>query len=129
MDEEGNLVYKEPRVYTIPSDDGSSLSPPPTTSYGGSEISFPSQTPRERVFSPLPSTNYKGSIMGLPPSALPEDPFSTPRASTGIIAQRYIQPEENTSQHAEEEEGGARTQKRTYTPIPRKFDISDGSDN
>jgi len=33
-------------------DDSSELSPPPTTSYGGSEISFPSQTPRERVLSP-----------------------------------------------------------------------------
>jgi len=83
------------------SDDSSELSPPPTTSYGGSEISFPSQTPRERVATPLPSTNYEGSLLGLPPSAIPQDPFSTPRASAGIIARRYIQSEENTSQDAE----------------------------
>jgi len=72
--------------------DTSELSPPPpTTNYGGSEISFPSQTPREKVLSPLPTTNYEGSLLGLPPSALPQDPFSTPRVSAGIIAQRYIQ--------------------------------------
>jgi len=46
------------------SDHSSELSsPPPTTSYGGSEISFPSQTPRERVQSPRPSTNYEGSLL------------------------------------------------------------------
>jgi len=45
------------------SDDSSELSPPPTTNYGGSEISFPSQTPRERVSTPLPSTTYEGSLM------------------------------------------------------------------
>jgi len=89
------------------SDDSSELlPPPPTTNYGGSEISFPSQTPGERVLSPRPSMNYEGSLMGLPLSALNaliEDPFSTPRASTGIIARRYIQSEENISQHAEKE--------------------------
>jgi len=91
VDEEGNLVYKQPRVYTIPSDDGSALSSPPlTTNYGRSEISFPSQTPRERVLSPLPVTNYEGSLLGLPPSAIPQDPFLTPRASAGIITRRYI---------------------------------------
>jgi len=86
-DENGNRLGKV-KVYTISSDDDSTLSPPPTTSYGGSEISFPSQTPRERILSPLPTTNYEGSLLGLPPSALPQDPFSTPRASAGIIAQR-----------------------------------------
>jgi len=114
------------------SDDSSELSPPPsTTNYGGSEISFPSQTPRERVQSPLPSTNYEGSLMGLPLSALnaiTDDPFSTPRASAGIIARRYIQSEENASQYAEKE-GGMEETRKVYTPIPRKFEASDSSDN
>jgi len=144
VDEEGNLVYKQPRVYPIPSDtqrstrrqrsrsvdsqDSSRLSsPPPTMKYGGSEIFFPSQTPRERAQSPLPSTNYEGSRLGLPLSALPEDPFSVLRASAGIIAQRYIQSEENISQHATKEEGMEETLK-VYTPIPRKFEISDSDD-
>jgi len=146
VDEDGNLVYKQPRVYTIPSTPRMSArgrsrsvdsqkssrlsSPPPTTSttnYGGSEVSFPSQTPRERVLSPLPSTNYEGSLLGLPPSTLPQDPFSTPRASAGIIARKYIQAEENDSQHAERKEEMEETLK-VYTPIPRKFEISDSSD-
>jgi len=69
-DEHGNRFSQQHEVHNISSDD-SSLSPPPTTSYGGSKISFPSQTPRERVATPLPSTNYEGSLLGLPPSALP----------------------------------------------------------
>jgi len=113
---------------TISSDDDSSLSPLPTTSYGGSEISFPSQTPRERVSSPLPSTNYEGSLLGLPLRALPQDPVSTPRASAGPIAQRYIQLEENASQQAEKE-GGMEETRKVYTPIPRKVEISDSSDD
>ena len=56
------------------SDDSSELSPPPTTDYGGSAILFPSQTPKQ-------STEYEGSIVGFPPSAAPQDPFLTPRAS------------------------------------------------
>jgi len=129
IDEYGNRQRHE--VHTIPSDDGSSLSPPQTTSYGGSEISFPSQTPRERVQSPLPSTNYEGSLMGLPLSALnelTEDPFLTPRASTGIIASRYIQSEGNISQDAEKD-GGMEETRKVYTPIPRKFEVSDSSHN
>jgi len=129
VDEYGNRRKHE--VHTISSDDDSSLSPPPTTSYGGSEISFPSQTPRERVATPLPSTNYEGSLKGLPLSALnaiTDDPFSTPRASAGIIAQRYIQSEENTTQDAEEE-GGMEETRKVYTPIPRKFEVSDSSDS
>jgi len=126
IDEYGNRRKHE--VHTISSDDGSSLSPPPTTSYGGSEISFPSQTPGERILSPRPSTNYEGSLMGLPPSALPQDPFSTPRASAGIIARRYIQSEEDASQNAEKE-GGMEETRKAYTPIPRKFECSDSSDN
>jgi len=113
------------------SDDSSDLLPPPTTSYGGSEISFPSRTPRERVTTPLQSTNYEGSLMGLPLSALnelTEDAFPTPRASAGIIARRYIQSEENTTQHAEEE-GGMEETLKVYTPIPRKFELSDSTDN
>jgi len=128
-DEYGNNRSQQHSVHTISSDDGSSFSPPPTTSYGGSEISFPSQTPRERVQSPLPATNYsEGSLLGLPLSTLPEDPFSTPRASAGIIARRYIQLEENTSQYAEKE-GGMEETRKVDTPIPRKFEISDDSDN
>jgi len=129
IDEYGNR--RDHAVHTISSDDSSSLSPPPTTDYGGSEISFPSQTPRERVQSLLPSTNYEGSLKGLPLSALnalTEDPFSTPRASAGIIARRYIQSEENTTQDAEEE-GGMEETRKVYTPIPRKFEVSDSSDN
>jgi len=129
IDEHGNR--RPPAVCTISSDSTSLSSPPPTTNYGGSEISFPSQTPRERVSSPLPTTNYEGSIMGLPPSALNalrEDPFSTPRASAGIIARKYIQSEENTNQDAEDE-GGMEETLRVYTPIPRKFEASDSSDN
>jgi len=125
IDEYGNR--RPPAILTILSDD-SSLSPPPTTDYGGSEVSFPSQTPRERVMSPLPTTNYKGSLLGLPPSALPQDPFSTPRASPGIIARRYIQSEENTSQH-DDKEGGMQGTRKVYTLIPRKFELSDSSDN
>jgi len=80
IDEEGNLVYKQPKVYMIPDstrgprsrvrsrsvDNQESLrlsSPPPTTNYGGSEISFPSQTPRERIVSPPSTTNYEGSLL------------------------------------------------------------------
>ena len=63
----------------------------------------------------------------MPPSALPEDPFSTPRASAGIIARKYIQVGENVSQHEEKEEGMEETQ-GVYTPIPRKFEFSDNSD-
>jgi len=66
--------------------------------------------------------------MGLPLSALPQDPFSTPRASAGIITRKYIQSEENTSQYAEKE-GGMEETRKVYTPIPRKFEISDSSDN
>jgi len=117
------------KVNTISSDDGSSLSPPPTMNYGGSEIFFPSQTPRERVVSPLPATDYsERSLLGLPPRAITQDPFSTPRASAGIIACRYIQSEENTSQN-DEKEGGMEETRQVYTPILRKFEISDGSDN
>jgi len=127
-DENGNRLGKV-KVYTISSEDESTLSsPPPTTSYGGSEISFPSQTPRERVLSPQPTTNYEGSLLGLPPSALLEDPFSVPRASAGIIARKYIQSEGNVSQYAEEEGGMEETQK-VDTPIPRKFEISNSSDD
>jgi len=129
-DEFGNRGSQMHDVQMISSDD-SSLSPPPTTSYRGSEISFPSQTPRERVLSPLPSTNYGESLMGLPLStlnALTEDPFSTPRASAGIIARRYIQSEENTSQYAEEK-GGMEETRKVHTPIPSKFELSNSSDN
>jgi len=86
-----------------------------------------------RLSSPPPttisnkSTVYEGSILAMPPSALTMDPFSIPRTSTGIIAQRYIQSEENTSQHAEKE-GGMEESWKVYTPIPRKFEISDDSE-
>jgi len=139
VDEEGNLVYKQPRVYTIPdstrsartrvrsrsvdSQESSRLSsPPPTTNYGGSDISFSDRTQ---------STQYEGSLLALPPSAVPQDPFSTPRAVTGIIARRYIQSEENTSQHAEQngKEGGMEETRKVYTPIPRKFEINDDSED
>ena len=99
------------------SDDSSELSPPPTTNYRGSEISFPSQTPEERVLSPRPSTNSEGSLMGLPLSALnalTDDPFSTPRASAGIIARRYIQSEENATQYAKERGEWKRPGKSTH---------------
>jgi len=114
-------------VHTISSDD-SSLSPPPTTDYGGSEISFPSQTPKEKTPSPPSTMNYEGSLLGIPPSALPQDPFSTPRASVGIIAHRYIQSEENTSQN-DENEGGMEETRKVYTPIPRKFKVSDDNNS
>jgi len=120
VDEEGNLVYKQPRVYTIPSDD-SPLSSPPATSYGGSKISFPSKTQQ--------STQYGESIAAFPLSALPEDPFATPRASgTSILATRYIQSEENISMHAvreEKEEGMPETLKRPSTPTY----VSDSEDD
>jgi len=86
-----------------------------------------------RLSSPPPttisnkSTVYGGSILAMPPSALPMDPFSTSRASTGIIPQRYIQSEEDTSQHAEKE-GGMEETRKVHTPIPRKFEISDDSE-
>jgi hypothetical protein len=124
-DKYGRPLVEEAKVYTISSDD-SSLSPPPTTSYRGSDVSFPAETPRA-------TTVYEGSIVGFPPSAIPLDPFSTPRlsGSGGIIAQRYIQSEENTGKNAteesEEEEGMGETLKGS-TPIPRKFEISDSED-
>jgi len=117
------------RAQTISSDDDSSLSPPPTTSYRGSDIQFPSQTPRDEDGSPVPTTSYGGSIVAMPSSALSINCFSTPKASTGIIARRYIQSEENTSQHATAKEGGMEETWKVYTPIPRKFDISGSSDS
>jgi len=131
-DEVGIRKSQQYDVHIITSDD-SSLSPPPTTvtttDYGGSDISFPKQTQLlvQRVSTPCLMTSYGGSILAMPPSALTMDPFSTPRASTGIIAQRHIQSEENTSQHAEEE-GGMEETRKVYTPIPRKFEISDDSE-
>jgi len=130
-DEYGNRHSQQYSAHTIPSDDSSELAPPPTTNYGGSKISFSSQTPRERVLSPLTSTNYEGSIRGLPLSALnelTEDPFTTPRASAGIIARKYIQSEENASQCAEKE-GGMEETRKVYRPILRKFEISDSSED
>jgi len=41
---------------------------------------------------------------------------------------RYIQSEENATQHAEEE-GGMGETLRVHTPIQRKFEVSDSSDN
>jgi len=80
----GNGRSQQHDVHTISSDD-STLSSPPVTSCGGSNISFPSQTPGEVL--PPTTTSYGGSIVAMPPSALPLDPFSTPRADAGIIAQ------------------------------------------
>ena len=124
-DKYGNRFSQMHDVQTISSDD-SSLSSPPTTNYRGSEIQFPSQTPRDEI--PPVSTLYGGSVVAMPPSAIPQDPFSIPRASGGIIAQRYIQSEEHASQFVEKEEGMEETRK-VYTPIPRKFELSDSSDN
>jgi len=129
----GVMGVTRQRSRSVDSQESSRLSsPPPTTNYGGSEVAFPSQTPRERVATPSPSTNYsEGSLMGLPLSALnalTEDPFSTPRASAGIIARRYIQSEEDTIQYAEKE-GGMEETRKVYTPIPRKFEASDSSNN
>jgi len=108
--------------------DSSELSPPPTTSNGGSQTSFPLYTPRG--VEPAPSTNYGGSLKAFPPSALPQDLSPTPRASTGSIAWRYIYSEENISQHGEitaQEEQMEETWKLNR-PIPSKFEISDSSD-
>jgi len=108
------------RSRSVNSQDSSRLfSPPPTTQFGGSDIYFPLKTQ---------SMKYEGSIAAFPPSALPQDPFSTLRVSAGIIARRYIQSEENASQHAAKEEGMQETWK-VYTPIPRKFEISDSEDD
>jgi hypothetical protein len=78
--------------------------------------------------SPPLTTEYGRSIDAMPPSALPLDRFSTPRVSAGTIARKYIQAEDNTSQHAEREEGMEETRK-VATPIPRTFDISDSSED
>jgi len=114
----------------VGSQESSSLSsPPPTTNYRGSEIQFPSQTPRDEEVPSVPITSYGGSILAMPPSALPLDPFATPRVGTGSIAQRYIQSVENTSQHAEKEnQEGMDETRKVHTPIPRKFEISDSSE-
>jgi len=141
VDEECNLVHKQPRVYTIldstvssrsrqrsrsaDSQESTRLSSPlPTKSYGGSAINFSSETPRQ-------STVYEGSIVGFPPSAVPVDPFQVPRASAGIIGRRYLRSEENTSQQAEkdDQERGMDETRNVYTPIHRKFDISDSEDD
>jgi len=116
-----NLVYKQPRVYTILSDTESPLSSPPATSYGEISISFSQQTPQQ-------SMQYGGSLLALPPSAIPPDPFATPSASASIIARRYIQSEENISRHVETE-GGMEETWNIYTPIPRKFELSDSSED
>jgi len=88
-------------------------------------LSLPPPTVTEKT------TEYGGSIVGFPLSTIPQDPFSTPRASVGLIVRRYIQSEENASQHAkessEEEEMGETL--KAGTPIPRKFEISDSEDN
>jgi len=116
----------EGKVHTISSDDDSSLSPPPTTSYRGSEIQFPERTQSTQ------STKYDGSIVGFPPSAIPEDPFLTPRTSgKSILAARYIQSEEDTEKQAassDEEEGGVAETMKIGTPILRKFEISESED-
>jgi len=122
-DYDGNK-FEKATVHTI-SDDSSVLSSPPeTTDYGGSEISFPKQTQ---------STKYEGSLRAFPPSAIPEDPFSTPRTSgRSILAARYIQSEEDTGENAassEEEEGGVAETVKSRTPIPRKFELSDSEDD
>jgi hypothetical protein len=99
--EYGNRFRREAEVHTISHD--SSLSPPPTTSYGGSKIYFPDVTPQDKDNEK--STEYWGSLLGLPPSAVIQDPFSTPRTSgNSILATRYIQLEEDTSMHADENE-------------------------
>jgi hypothetical protein len=122
VDEYGNRFSQEKKVYTI--SDDSSLSPPPTTDYGGSSIPFPEKTQ---------STKYEGSIVAFPPSAIPLDPFATPRLSgeIGIIASRYLQSGENISMHAEGEveEVGAVETLRIHTPILRKFEISNSEDD
>jgi len=109
------------RVYTVQSDYGSLLSSPPITSYGGSDIAFPTRTQ---------STVYEGSVKAFPPSTIPQDSFSVPRASAGIIARRYHQSEEITSQPEEkmEKEGGVGDAVKSYTPIPRKFEVSNDSE-
>jgi len=124
IDEYGNRRSQQHAVHTISGNDSSELSSPPVTSYGGSESSFPSQTP-------IQSTQYEGTVVAFPPSAITHDPFSTPRASAGIIARRYIQSVENASPHADEneKEGGMEETRKVYTPIPRKFEVSDSSDD
>jgi hypothetical protein len=78
-----------------------------------------------------PSTVYGGSILAMPQSTISQDPFSTPRASTGIIARRCIPSGENTSQNAteQEKEGGMEETRKVCTTSSRKFEISDSSDN
>jgi len=96
-----------------------------SSSVGSIESSVLSSPPPTTISNK--SMVYEGSILAMPPSALPMDPFSTPRASTGIIAQRYIPSEEDISQHAEKE-GAMEETRKVYTPIPRKFEISDDSE-
>ena len=94
------------------------------TRYGSDESS--------ELLSPPASTQYGGSILAMPPSALPMDPFSTPRASTGIIVRRCIQSEENISQHPAEsksEKEGMEKTRKSLTPIPRRLELSDDSSN
>jgi hypothetical protein len=83
---------KAPKLITISSDDGSSLSAQQITDYVGSEMTFLQQTRRE-------ATSYEESVVAFPLSAIPQDPVTAPRASAGIIARRYIQSEENISMH------------------------------
>jgi len=68
----------------------------------------------------------------MPPSAISQDPFTTPRTSgRSILTARYIQSEENIGEKAassEEEEGGVAETMKISTPIPRKFEISDSDD-
>jgi len=113
-----------PGITRYGTDESSNLSSPPVTNYGGSEVSFLSQTPRQ-------ATEYEGSIVGFPPSAIPQDPFTTPRASgKSILAIRYIQSEEDTSMNAareeeEREKGVPETLRRSSTPT---FEESDKDD-
>jgi len=133
MSEYSDLTRKSgvTEITIYESEDSSELSPQPTTNYGRSDISLPLKTARERVATTQRVTWYGGSHLGLPLSAIPEDSFSTPRASAGIIMKRYIQSEENISKYAEksEQEGGIKETGKVYTPILRKFENSDRSDD
>ena len=82
--------------------------------------------------SPPPTIIHGGSILDMPPSGISLDPISTPRTSgRSILVERYIQSEENISKPTEgnEQEGGMEETRKVHTPIPRKFEGSDSSDD
>jgi hypothetical protein len=71
----------------------------------------------DSTLSPLPTTSYGGSIAAVPSSAIHQDPFLTLRVSAtqGIVGRKYILMEERASMEEEKEQGVQESPKRGRT--------------